>query len=253
MNCEVKIVGIDCAVQPKKMGIAVGLLSSGSIKVESIQHGLSNPTQFIADAMQMSIPVLLALDAPLGWPAPMGEELADHYAADRVSVPPNMIFRRDTDRFVKKTIGKQSLDVGADRIARTAWSAVNLLAEVRRLTGSNIPLAWSSGMIHESSCIEVYPAATLEAQGLSSRGYKGNKPVHCESRKNLFAKLNVTLELADYLKRTAVSNDDAFDSLICLLAAVDFLEGKAMRPENIDTARKEGWIWVRSKRDDSST
>lgn len=249
MSDKIKIIGIDCAAQPMKMGLAIGLLKNATVTVESVQYGLSDPPKFVADAMQTSMPVLLALDAPLGWPAPMGAALAMHNAAEQVSISPNALFRRDTDRFVKKSIGKQPLDVGADRIARTAWSAVNLLAEIRQLTGEGIPLAWNNDRISDWFCIEVYPAATLEAYGLSSRGYKGKKTEHQAAREKLIFNLGVSLTMSDDVKSKMVSNDDAFDSVICLLAAADFLRGNSMQPENMDTARKEGWIWVRGKRD----
>ena len=41
------------------------------------------------------------------------------------------------------------------------------------------------------------------------------------------------------------SKSDALDAVICLLAAQDFLIGKAMPPNNHAPALKEGWIWVR--------
>jgi hypothetical protein len=44
--------------------------------------------------------------------------------------------------FIKEKIGKQSLDVGADRIARTAYSALELLDRLRQMLGHDIKLAW---------------------------------------------------------------------------------------------------------------
>ena len=37
----------------------------------------------------------------------------------------------------------------------------------------------------------------------------------------------------------------ALDAGFCILAAVDFLRGDAMEPEDQQKAWKEGWIWVR--------
>ena len=42
-------------------------------------------------------------------------------------------------------------------------------------------------------------------------------------------------------------NADALDAGLCVLAAVDFLLGRAMRPKDLQKARKEGWIWVRGQ------
>ena len=40
---------------------------------------------------------------------------------------------------------------------------------------------------------------------------------------------------------------DALDAGLCVLAALDFLWGNAMEPEDQQKARKEGWIWVRKR------
>jgi hypothetical protein len=37
---------------------------------------------------------------------------------------------------------------------------------------------------------------------------------------------------------------DTLDSVVCLLAAKDFLDGRAVAPENRTLASQEGWIWV---------
>ncbi len=79
--------------------------------------------------------------------------------------------RKGTDRFIKAEIGKQPLDVGADPIAPTAVAALRLVAEIRKLTGHPIALAWSREVTGPAA-IEVYPAATLPAHGLPASGYK---------------------------------------------------------------------------------
>jgi hypothetical protein len=40
-------------------------------------------------------------------------------------------------------------------------------------------------------------------------------------------------------------NVDALDAIACILGAVDFLDGKAAPPDELDVAQREGWIWVR--------
>jgi len=177
----------------------------------------------------------------------MGEALQAHRAGESIQICPNTLFRRDTDRFVKKMLGKQSLDVGADRIARTAFAALKLLNEISELTGKRISMAWGEGQIEGVSCIEVYPAATLEASGLSSRGYKGKKPEHRAARKEMISGGCGFPKLGHDLMNGMEANDDAFDAGVCLLAAADFLRGSAMGPEDMETAVKEGWIWVRAR------
>jgi hypothetical protein len=91
----------------------------------------------------------------------------------------------------------------------------------------------------------VYPAATLEAIGLSSRGYKGSKEIHSQARELLLGELDAVLKLSEEAATKAVANDDAFDAALCCLAAADFLGGNVFEPEDFEIAQKEGWIWVR--------
>ena len=37
---------------------------------------------------------------------------------------------------------------------------------------------------------------------------------------------------------------DALDALVCVLAAADFMRGRAGPPSDLETARQEGWIWT---------
>lgn len=38
---------------------------------------------------------------------------------------------------------------------------------------------------------------------------------------------------------------DAFDAIACVLAGVDFAQGAARGPDDLELAKREGWIWVR--------
>jgi hypothetical protein len=40
-------------------------------------------------------------------------------------------------------------------------------------------------------------------------------------------------------------SEHAFDAAVCVLAAMDFLTAEVFEPSDPDTARQEGWIWVR--------
>ena len=185
-------------------------------------------------------PTLLSVDAPLGWPVKLGEALLHHWAGMPINESPNELFRRTTDRVVKQEIGRQPLDVGADRIARTAHAALQLLQELREITGRSISLAWSPA-IEGISVIEVYPAATLTAYGIQASGYK--KRSQAASRRRILDSLGKHLALPSDTS-VIVSNADVLDAVICILAAVDFLLGKAIEPTNRELAEKEGWIWV---------
>ncbi|MEX0709390.1 MAG: DUF429 domain-containing protein [Woeseia sp.] len=242
---DITLVGVDCAVQAKGIGIGVGHCVDGTVAVDEILVGFIDPAQVLAPIIREKAPVLLAFDSPLGWPKPMGQLLIDHQASAALPVDANHLFRRETDRFVKRKIGKQPLDVGADRIARTAHAAVGLLEQVRALASKEIPLAWQGHSLSETSCIEVYPAATLAAIGISWRGYKGNKEANRQARARLLGELDGILRLSDAAAKKAVASDDAFDAALCCVAAADFLLGNVLQPKDSDLARKEGWIWVR--------
>lgn len=112
--------------------------------------------------------VLLALDAPLGWPEELGRSLLQHRAGDPIESEPNRLFKRKTDAEIFRRLHKRPLEVGANLIARTAHAALGLLNNVRRLTGHDIPLAWDPTNLGRIAAIEVYPAATLLARGFKN-------------------------------------------------------------------------------------
>lgn len=161
------IIGLDCSTNSKKLVLARGLHKDGRIVVCEARVGEGDPVGLISSWMRDDKTCLIAIDAPLGWPQPMGEMLAQHDAGMPLDAEPNIFFRRHTDRFIKDAIEKQPLDVGSNLIARTAHFALNLLQDVRERSGKPIPLAWQPNYESDCAAIEVYPAATLEARGLS--------------------------------------------------------------------------------------
>ena len=244
------LIGWDCAVDAKKCGIAFGEVTARGLEVESVETGLSEKMLIsaIVECITSSGPCLLAIDAPLGWPSALGQALASHEAGGVLPHLSNELFRRSTDLFIKKTIGKQPLDVGADRIARTALSALQRLEQIRENTKQPLPLAWVPGHIEGSACIEVYPAGSLTVYGLSATGYKGKESKHQAARNQLVAGLSNILHIPDVVRRCMRENDDALDAVVCLQAGFDFMQGVVMRPDDQALAEKEGWIWVRQSR-----
>lgn len=149
-----------------------------------------------------------------------------------------------TDRYIYKQTGKRPLDVGADRIARTAAAAVSGLEHLRSEADSRIRLAWDHEGVRGTQVIEVYPAATLKVHGLPCDGYKDKRDEHRERREEILHGLP-NIEVPSSCQDTARSSADALDALVCLLAAIDFLTGHAMPPQDCDLAHAEGWIWCR--------
>ena len=241
-----QLIGIDCAVNPRDVGVALAEMDDG-VAVREVLAGIPNPWGKVADWVldSGSSDTLLALDAPLGWPAPLADALGRHSAGTPLSEDAHALFRRTTDMMVRDMIDKQPLDVGADRIARTAHAALKGLEQLRTSTGLPLPLAWCADEIGGAHVIEVYPAATLKAHGLTAQGYKHKKKAdHRRARDEILSMLPGFRVPAD-CRSTALANADALDSLVCILAAADFVRGAARPPWNADVARREGWIWCR--------
>ena len=239
------LVGIDVATVPAKVGLARATYVDGRVQLEeAMLCTRSSPAETLAAWLPGATdPVLLAIDAPLGWPAPLAKSLASHKAGEWIRTPPHEMFRRATDRSIQKKLSKTPLDVGADRIARTAHAALTMLGELRDRLGAPIPLAWSPE-IAGIAAIEVYPAATLVAHGMPSSGYKA--PSQGAVREKILAALQEWVVVdtdAEILRNHA----DALDAAVCLLAAKDFLENRAMAPTDLAIARREGWIWAAPK------
>ena len=240
------IIGIDCATAAARVGLAWGLLTERGLvlKQAGIAGGEGAMVEQLAAWMAGQERVLIAFDAPLGWPESLGRLLAAHRAGESLAEQPNQMFRRETDRFIKQRLGKLPLDVGADRIARTAHAALTLLASLRQRTGEAIPLVWNAGFTARAGAIEVYPAGTLSAAGVRSSGYK--EPQKVAERQEIIAWLATRMEGVPG-QRLLVENADVLDAAICLVAGRDFLEGRAMAPLSPARVEKEGWIWVRDK------
>lgn len=237
------IIGVDCATQDKNVGVALGRLTSTHLEVLDVYdpHRSGSVLEYLVKSYVLGEPTLLALDAPLGWPAELGPALVRHTAGDHIAITANKLFQRRTDACIKEKLDRQSLNVGADRIARIAHSALKLLNDLAERLSRRIPLAWNP-RIAGIAAIEVYPAATLAAYDIPARAYK---PADAAStRKTILDELQKKLVLqcsADCLSRDA----DALDAVVCVLAGADFLRGDAHPPDDPDLAAKEGWIWSR--------
>lgn len=245
----IHILGIDCAVQDKKIGLAFGVLDEGRLEVRFARHGGTGAVQQLKEWIDPQVPTLLAIDAPLGWPDALGKVLINHQAGHPIPEQAHLLFRRLTDREIKRRLGRQPLDVGADRIARTAHRALNLLGALAGELGlREIPLAWSPSLSEGVWAIEVYPAATLTACGIPIRGYKDLQN-GANERRIIVSRLREHLFLPEDLDAALISCVDVLDAVVCLLAGADFLLGRATPPQGEETplARKEGWIWCRER------
>jgi hypothetical protein len=186
-------------------------------------------------------PVLLCLDAPLGWPVGLRQALENHRAGQAIHTPGSELFRRATDRAIQARLGKTPLSVGADRIAWTARAALLLLDELRKMLGTSIPLAWSAP-VTKVAAIEVYPAATLAALGVVLPAPLANAAeVHDIIVQAVSQRLDLTrLDAGQRASRHSL------DAVTCVRTGLAFLEGDIVPPddEHRALALVEGWIWT---------
>lgn len=238
------LIGLDAASDFSKFGYAVGHYEHGRVRIKEAglveSKGESNAlVSLVAQELRGASKALIAIDAPLGWPAPLATELGNHRAGEAFTSDKNAMFRRATDNYVKDLIKKNPLEVGADKIARAAHSALTALQSLRAGSGLAIPLAWEKNFAGVTA-IEVYPAGTLKARGLPETKYK--KPEQLDVRLEIARRLGSEIE---GLEAYADGSADVFDACLCLVAAKDFSDGLAKPPIDLRLAKQEGWIWVR--------
>ncbi|MFT5813619.1 MAG: putative RNase H-like nuclease [Psychroserpens sp.] len=237
------IIGIDCATDPKKVGLARAIIDGDNLTVDRVAKPVTGQSVsgIVSEWINKDIKTLLAVDAPLGWPESLGNQLSLHTAGNLIDINSNCLFRRETDRFIKRKIGKQPLDVGADRIARTAHAGLKYLDEIGKATRQKIPLAWSNELTSTLSAIEVYPAATLKQSGIRSDGYK--KKENTDQRTEIFSALSNNIQFSADTS-ILINDDDVLDAVVCVLAGSHFMKNLCMKPADSELAKKEGWIWV---------
>lgn len=240
------IVGVDCATQEAQLGLARAVLhESGELELERVTLGTAGESAAasISQWIKNQDHFVIAFDVPLGWPKALGSALAQHDAGESIGASAESLFRRETDRLVHKRLRKLPPDVGADRVARTSRAALDLLGAVRAHAGRSIPLAWHQA--HESGVIEVYPAATLIAHGVSTTAYKTNTTRGRHARADVLSRLASEMTVRPS-RDVIVDDSNLFDAMVCAIGAADFARGLCVEPIDSEIARKEGFIWFRS-------
>jgi hypothetical protein len=240
------VIGVDCATIPQKVGLATGAVQGNQISIQEVALASRGrrPASIICEWIEKLNPSLIALDAPLGWPVELAEQLAKHSAGQRLSGSPDQLFHRFTDDDVFNRHKKRPLEVGANFLARTAHAALALIEEIRRHAGKELPLAWDLGVPAELAVIEVYPAATLRAHSLPLVDYKKpKKPIDVQGRQRMIAALRNLIAFPPDVSLIEKSAD-ALDAVLCVLAAADFIQARAKPPADGVRALREGWIWV---------
>lgn len=268
-----KIIGIDMAVQDRDAGIcAAEFAATGPIQITyaSPGHKTGALVEQLNTLMATAGPnLLLAIDAPLGWPVDMGNALSVHVAGARIALGKRLMFSRWTDRYVRSRPRQQPpLEVGANLIARVAHRACEVLESLRKT--QSVPLAWDPPTTHQGRwAIEVYPGGLLRHLNIGNTSgtarealsYKSKKDAGRPARKRVLDALlsQEELVLGDTVDRDLMeTNPDVLDAAICVLAGADFLRGrctswseegpqKVVKPagDDMQNVQREGWIWLR--------
>ena len=245
---QVDLIGVDVATRADRTGLATGRWGPDGISVERVVPA-ATAADLRAAVAQRAGPLLVCLDAPLGWPMALAPALSEHRAGEPIATPRGRLFWRETDRVVRQVTGKRPLSVAADLIAHTAWQALWLLAEMRAerplpvlSDATELALELGSG-----GAIEVYPGAALVSMGVPARGYKaaGARDIRAAM---LPALAHQGLPLVGAAADAAVASPDALDAALCLLVGARFLEGRCVhwRDHGVDASvvGREGWMWA---------
>jgi predicted nuclease with RNAse H fold len=253
-RARTRIIGVDYSTDDCKVGVALAASDDDGLRLQDVTIGGRgrSPRSIVQEWLTDSEDaVLIAIDAPLGWPRPLSTSLESHSAGSAIDTPADDMFRRATDMFIKDKI-KTPLDVGADKIARTAHAALRLLGELRDALGVAIPLAWNPADVTDHAVIEVYPASTLIAHGIPPSGHKPSrfslpsykKKEKVQQRREIVEALRKRMTIPERDAENLWSNDDMLDAAVCALAAQDFITGRAAAPPDRCRAEREGWIWT---------
>jgi|GEM_PF-2748675 len=258
------IIGLDFSTNTKKRKAFQANIDGG--KVESIKKlDLSRDNEFISNYINGlnndSTKVILAIDSPMGWPDEMIRELSKHNAGAKIENLKNQArqnyFRRVTDKIMIERVKKIPLSIGADKIASMAFDALSMIS----LLNGNFKLDVGVGntKINDNIIIEVYPGGYLANKTIDIvlRGYKNDKHKRSQIYDQIIKK-NVILQEIKLWKHEIIEDDDTFDAFICLLAGIDYNDGRLKGPNDYDkkdleihyddsTILKEGWIWTEAK------
>lgn len=229
IDAAVGIISIDCATDPRRVGLALGELSKNGLIIREVGIGRRKGPKSrndpplparVADWVRGGSRTLIALDAPLGWPVAMSNHLPNHQAGKFLAVKADDLFSRHTDIVVRNKIGKRPLELGPNLIARTALSALSLIEDIAQHLGTKISLAWSLDDLGYVAAVEVYPAATVLA-------HRPESQLHAED------KLDLIRQQLDSDQPKGIGDTlDIIDACLCVVAAADFLRGDAAPPDN---------------------
>lgn len=174
----------------------------------------------------------IGIDAPFGWPQDFVEAVADWTATTWSKEGRDRFQFRETDREVRKRVGRWPLSVSANLLALPAMRAMALLRRHR--------VSDHSG---DGRFFEVYPAGSLFCWKLRCRGYKRIDAECARFRQEMLKELRAKLPWVK-VPESYTESSDALDALVASLTARVAAQKLTIgpTPDQLPLARREGWI-----------
>lgn len=291
-----RIIGIDCAADPKNIAVAIGSTVGTRLTVERVLFGASGTAdeesrrprlkhlaaKIVEKIPSVAQPTLLALDAPLGWPKPMGGLLEHHTAG--TSLPEenenaDLFFRRRTDQFIAGKTGKTPIEVGANLIARVTHTTLRLIGMLQSelknaaVKMADAPLRSYPAPTEGVNFIEVYPALAgpfflgkgekterrdwrtlaAELKTMKKKAEDGDAGTWDDRLSQVEKRLGIRIlqDAVNDTKTTKARRDHGLDAILCAWTGFRFLRGGCVTPDEAkashkvtaDEVKQEGWIW----------
>jgi hypothetical protein len=246
------VLGIDLAAQPASTGAVVlrcesaggsAERSSTSWSVEA--HGPADDELLVQLGAEATA---IGVDCPLGWPSAFVDAVGAHHRHDPwpAEADRRPLTHRLTDHELRARRQGNPMSVSADLLGHVAMRCAWLQREWSAQRGEPALRDGSTWLM------EVYPAASLRAWGLPSRGYKVRRGADAEplARRHqildaLVVALGDRLELGEVRER-CLDSDHLLDALIAALTVLVVRAGGTTwpLPEQRSIAQAEGWIHV---------
>lgn len=104
---SLQILGIDAAVDPRNTGLAIARFAGRRWRIDSLETGRKETpiAEQVLPLLNPSSPVLVAIDAPMGWPMAFLRNVSVHQAGEKLDSDSRLLFARETDRVVHRETG----------------------------------------------------------------------------------------------------------------------------------------------------